>query len=76
MTAPRTSWFHRAPVISLAIALSGALAGCGLIGEPTCEYDGVEYSPGDKFPDTDGCNSCYCTEDGDVACTDMQCTSD
>ncbi|WP_433926578.1 hypothetical protein AB3662_27050 [Sorangium cellulosum] len=37
---------------------------------------GVEYSPGDTFPDTDGCNRCSCTEDGDVACTDMECTSE
>ncbi|WP_434044278.1 MULTISPECIES: hypothetical protein [Sorangium] len=76
MTALRSSWFHRVPVISLAIALSGALAGCGLIGERTCEYDGVDYRPGDTFPDKDGCNGCSCTEDGDVACTLMTCTQD
>ncbi|WP_437964736.1 hypothetical protein WMF04_34390 [Sorangium sp. So ce260] len=73
MSALRLSWLHRGPVISLAIALSCPLAGCGFIDESTCEHNGVEYSPGDTFPDDDGCNSCSCTEDGSVACTLMAC---
>ncbi|WP_437282984.1 hypothetical protein WME90_21145 [Sorangium sp. So ce375] len=76
MTDLRPTWFHFGPVFSLAIALSGTLAGCQPLGWTSCEYDGVEYSPGDAFPSKDGCNSCSCTEDGDVACTDMACISD
>ncbi|WP_437688806.1 hypothetical protein [Sorangium sp. So ce176] len=77
MTSLRSSSSHRGPVFSLALALalSGALGGCRLIIEETCEYHGVDHRPGDTFPDDDGCNSCSCTEDGTIACTDMECIS-
>ena len=38
-----------------------------------CLYEGVEYSEGDSFPSSDGCNTCYCMEDGKVSCTEMAC---
>ncbi|MBI4951235.1 MAG: hypothetical protein HY908_04325 [Myxococcales bacterium] len=40
-----------------------------------CHYGGTTYLPGESFPSTDGCNSCSCTSDGDVACTAMACIS-
>jgi len=38
-----------------------------------CEYDGQTYRPGDDFPDSDGCNTCTCGEDGNVGCTLVDC---
>ncbi|MEY4550877.1 MAG: hypothetical protein RL685_7072, partial [Pseudomonadota bacterium] len=38
-------------------------------GPRACVMDGVRYSPGDSFPSSDGCNSCFCGEDGQVGCT-------
>ena len=38
-----------------------------------CTYDGTVYYPGDSFPDSDNCNTCYCSEDGLIACTKIAC---
>jgi len=45
------------------------LAGCGAVQEITCG----EYAVGESFPASDGCNTCYCGEDGSIACTEMAC---
>lgn len=39
----------------------------------TCEYEGETYEVGEGFTASDGCNSCSCTETGEVACTLMAC---
>lgn len=39
----------------------------------TCSYDGVTYQAGESFPSTDRCNSCGCSENGEVACTLKAC---
>lgn len=39
----------------------------------SCEYNGQTYGPGEGFPSDDGCNSCSCSENGEVACTLMAC---
>lgn len=39
----------------------------------SCSYNGVEYKPGDSVPSLDKCNSCSCTDTGDIACTAMAC---
>ncbi|XP_072031928.1 uncharacterized protein [Amphiura filiformis] len=53
--------------------------GCGHACKPpannTCTFHGKEYLPG-PVPDPDGCNSCFCTENGGVACTEMACSCD
>lgn len=41
--------------------------------QQVCEYDGKVYAPGAKFPSEDNCNTCTCTETGDVACTERAC---
>ncbi|XP_045169491.1 U-reduvitoxin-Pr11a-like [Mercenaria mercenaria] len=33
-----------------------------------CDYDGTIHKSGDRFPSSDGCNNCFCTN-GAVACT-------
>ncbi len=38
-----------------------------------CSYDGKIYKPGESVPSKDGCNSCSCSEDGQVSCTAMAC---
>lgn len=38
-----------------------------------CNYDGKPYNAGDSFPSSDNCNTCTCTKDGNVACTEKAC---
>jgi len=42
----------------------------------TCIYDGKTYASGNSFEATDGCNICFCNDDGQVGCTEMQCITD
>lgn len=75
------SLLDKLPLRIAAIALGSAFVGlaCG----PTvtggnggdCTYDGQTYEAGETFPDTDGCNTCSCGEDGSVACTTKACLS-
>lgn len=51
-------------------AASAGSAGSGAAG--SCVYDGKTYPDGARFPDTDGCNSCFC-ESGSVGCTLVDC---
>ncbi len=39
----------------------------------TCTYQGTEFKPGESVPSVDGCNSCSCSQDGQVMCTLMAC---
>ncbi len=39
----------------------------------TCEYNGIIYKQGESFTAIDGCNSCGCDLNGQVACTAMAC---
>ena len=69
---------RRVSLVALgAIALTGA-AGCkinvsGGDGDGVCEYNGETYDAGESFPSTDGCNSCFCDENGGVGCTEKAC---
>lgn len=38
-----------------------------------CSYDGTTYRAGDSFPATDGCNTCFCSDNGAVGCTKKAC---
>ena len=38
-----------------------------------CEVDGVNYEIGDSWTDADGCNTCFCGDDGLIGCTRMMC---
>lgn len=71
----------RTVILALALVTSALVLGGNrsCFPEPVeivCEYDGVNYAPGDSFPATDGCNTCTCMEDGTVACTEMACLPD
>ncbi len=41
----------------------------------TCSYNGVTYKTGEGFVASDGCNSCSCSANVQVACTGMACES-
>jgi hypothetical protein len=41
----------------------------------TCLYNNVVYPAGSSFKSTDGCNTCGCASDGQVACTLMACAA-
>jgi pacifastin inhibitor LCMII len=69
---------HRASSAGIALGLFGllaAFAGCsGSVTNPDgCSYNGKAYQVGDKFPASDGCNSCSCGERGEVQCTLIGC---
>ena len=51
---------------------SGGTAGTGGSGGG-CDWQGQHYAPGQTFPAGDGCNSCSCEPNGQVACTLMAC---
>jgi len=57
--------------VVLASALAASLSGCieGELPQRGCHYDGEHYRAGESFPSSDGCNTCRCSESGDVACT-------
>src|SRR5690606_169317 len=52
---------------------SGGSGSGGSSGGVACELDGVEHQPGDSFPSSDGCNTCFCDDSGQVACTERDC---
>ena len=55
------------------VALGGGLVGCG---DDSCEWNGKTYARGMTFAAGDGCNTCTCGEDGQVACTLIACQTD
>ncbi|AKT37495.1 hypothetical protein [Chondromyces crocatus] len=68
--------FLRSSLLALAVAAPAALTGCIIVSNDsgeTCTYEGTTYEVGDSFPAGDGCNTCSCTENGNVACTLMGC---
>lgn len=40
-----------------------------------CTYQATDFKPGETVPSVDGCNSCSCSQDGQVMCTLMACES-
>ena len=39
-----------------------------VVGLKDCQYNNAVHATGDKFPSSDGCNTCFCNN-GAVACT-------
>ena len=57
----------------------GACSSSPLGGEDagmSCSYADVARAPGSSFPSEDGCNTCTCRPDGQVACTLIACGAD
>jgi len=40
-----------------------------------CVVDGEEHAVGESFPSSDGCNTCSCSSNGQVACTLRACVA-
>lgn len=40
-----------------------------------CEQDGKHFDAGESFPSADGCNTCSCTENGQIFCTLRACVA-
>jgi hypothetical protein len=55
---------------------AGGAAGAGGSGGVICTLGGVGHPAGTTFPSPDGCNSCTCTLDGLLACTERACPPD
>ena len=63
-------------VLVAALTLGAAGGHCPWPGEETgCVVDGVLIGVGSSIPAPDGCNTCTCTQGGDLACTERACLS-
>ncbi|HXI55960.1 MAG TPA: hypothetical protein VNO55_07870 [Polyangia bacterium] len=64
------------PLIAVtALCLAGAACSSSS-PSPACSYGGKSYAAGQSFPSTDGRNSCSCSANGGVACTERACLPD
>ena len=66
---------RRAAVTALLLLATG----CSSVGSQPgdgCSYGGSVHPAGTTFPAVDGCNSCFCDSDGQVACTKAICLAD
>ena len=48
--------------------LALTLESFSVVGLKDCQYNKAVHATGDKFPSSDGCNTCFCNN-GAVACT-------
>lgn len=69
----RSLWPAAATALALAwVSLIGC-SGSVVDGGGGCAVGHELFAPGDTFPAPDGCNTCSCSEDGSVGCTEMAC---
>ena len=54
-------------------SVTGGTSGVGGSTAVTCLYSNVHYAAGASFKSSDGCNTCSCTSNGQIACTEMAC---
>jgi len=45
------------------------------VSSVTCTLNDKTYKVGEGFPSVDGCNTCSCSENGSIACTEKACES-
>ncbi len=66
----------------LLVCAGSSVGACGISVElgfepdplpPTCDFDGVTLASGEEAPSADGCNSCTCSKDGELVCTQIGC---
>ncbi len=66
-------WLWRS-LVSIACVLPASACVDAVVGEvDVCEYEGKSYGLNDKFTAKDGCNTCKCTIEGEVECTELAC---
>eukprot|EP00731_Ephydatia_muelleri_P026230 Em0018g330a len=56
--------------LSTVAAPRGQLPNCAV-----CTVSGKKYYPGQSFPASDGCNTCFCSNNGLAACTKKACVA-
>lgn len=54
-------------------ALGGADCSGYCVKANSCVDQETVYTPGDSFPASDGCNTCVCGDNGQIACTKIAC---
>jgi hypothetical protein len=62
-----------APLGLLTLALTSCGGSSSNDSEQQCFYGGRSYDVGNSFPAQDGCNTCSCEPNGNVACTLLGC---
>lgn len=65
--------YRRFICLSLERQNSEAVFTTTAIPSTFCIYEGQTFQAGDTFSTIDGCNSCNCTFDGEVKCTQRRC---
>jgi len=45
------------------------------VSSVTCTLNDKTYKVGESFPSADGCNTCSCSENGSIACTEKACAN-
>lgn len=68
-------------IIIMYLLVGGAKVPTNNLNNPTplaneCTYNGRTYQVGQSFDADDGCNTCSCSNDGQVSCTLMFCVDD
>jgi len=66
----------KTPILKALVAMTvllGGLSGCDSDDAKTCKMGDKTYTVGQTFPSDDGCNTCSCDPDGNIACTAMAC---
>ncbi|APR81049.1 Hypothetical protein A7982_06396 [Minicystis rosea] len=72
MIRPRNA--IRIATLAVLVVMPVSLSGCAVyIATDGCEVDGASHPVGTSFPAEDGCNTCTCTEGGEVLCTRTAC---
>jgi hypothetical protein len=72
-THRKTLWLWRSLTLVTVALPAGACLDANVGKVEICEYEGKGYTLNEKFPASDGCNTCKCTIDGDVECTELAC---
>src|SRR5262245_2397166 len=60
--------------LALAVAFGACTRNVRIEGDGDCVYNGETHDAGDTFPAGDNCNECSCESDGEVLCTQIDCT--
>lgn len=69
----RTPSMWKIPFVIWVLMMTMGPRECEQVNGNSCFYNNEWYAPGESFLSTDGCNTCICSESGEIACTLMGC---
>lgn len=75
-THRKTLWLWRSLALATVALPASACVDANVGDIELCKYEGKGRKLNEKFPASDGCNTCKCTIDGDVECTELDCSDD